>query len=223
MKLKYNNSEQLHELKAYQVSGNIVKLQGDSLPENDSGFIIIHNDNEIEDFSKHTTKYNVLTDIPNGIMYSDNGTVETDDNMIVIPSISETEILAEAKKDRVEESKKMLENFFTNHPLISSCHNNTPAYYTVTLDKQQQMANQYMTYQMEKALNPDAVITWNESGEECEPWTEEEFIQLVLEAKAYVYPAVSYQQSTEKAIINCQTLEELENVVIDYEQFALGV
>lgn len=223
MKLKYNNSEQLYEIKAYQVSGNIVKIQGDSLPENDNGFIIIHSDNEIEDFSSYTTKYNVLTDIANGIMYSDNGTVETDNNLIVIPSLSEIAILTEAKKDRVEESKKMLESFFTNHPLVSSCHSGAPAYYTVTLEKQQQMANQYMTYQMEKEINPEAVLTWNESGEECEPWTEEEFIQLVLEAKAYVYPAVSYQQTIEKTIKNCKTLDELENVVIDYEQFALGV
>ena len=82
------------------------------------------------------------------------------------------------------------------------------------------MMSQYTTYQIEKEVNPDAVLTWNETGKACEVWKEEEFLQLVLEIKAYVYPLVSYQQTTEETINACSSIEEVEAIVIDYSTIA---
>lgn len=121
-----------------------------------------------------------------------------------------------AKKDKIAESKELLANCLATHPIQSNCHGNKTATYAVTAEKQTLMMSQYMTYQIEKTVNPDAVLTWNESGKECEVWTEEEFLQLILEIKAYVYPLVSYQQNLEEQISACTSMEELEAIIIDY-------
>ena len=66
-------------------------------------------------------------------------------------------------------------------------------------------------------VNPDAVLTWNETGKSCEIWTEEEFLQLIVEIKQYVYPLVSHQQKLEEEIVAATSIQELESIVIDYE------
>lgn len=78
------------------------------------------------------------------------------------------------------------------------------------------MALNYNTYQIKKAAGVEAVLTWNETGEECEAWTEAEFVQLVIEIEAYVKPLVSLQQAYEKAIQTAGTLKEVERVEIAY-------
>ena len=81
--------------------------------------------------------------------------------------------------------------------------------------------SQYMTYQIAKSVDPDARLTWNETGKACEEWTEEEFLQLILEIKTYVYPLVSYQQRIEEKITNCSTQEELDEIVINYQSVTI--
>lgn len=127
--------------------------------------------------------------------------------------------LQTVKDEMILLSKAQLTQFLENYPLISSCHGGQECKYSVTLEKQNLMMSQYMTYQIEKTINPEAVLTWNESGEECEVWTEEEFLQLVLEVKQYVYPMVSYQQVLEKNINACTEMDELNNIMIDFNQF----
>ena len=65
-------------------------------------------------------------------------------------------------------------------------------------------------------MNSDAKLRWNEAGKACEEWTENEFLQLILEIKAYVYPLVFYQQRIEEEITKCTTQKELDIIVIDY-------
>lgn len=82
------------------------------------------------------------------------------------------------------------------------------------------MTSQYISYQAEKMVNPNAKLTWNESGKGCEVWTEEEFLQLVVEIKNYVYPLVSHQQLIEEKIQAAMNMDELESIVIDYGQIS---
>ena len=110
----------------------------------------------------------------------------------------------------------MLADFLENNPIHSTAHNGIDGIYCVTSDKQSLMTSQYMTYQIEKTINPDAKLTWNETGKSCEDWTEEEFLRLVLEIKAYVSPLVSYQQHIEEKIYSCNNQEELDQILIDY-------
>ena len=122
-----------------------------------------------------------------------------------------------AKQSKILESKVLLEKYLEENPLLSDCHGGVVAKYTVTQEKQSLMASNYLTYTIAKESGVEnPVLTWNAAGCECEEWTEEEYVTLVLQISAYVKPLVSLQQSYEVQITNCKTEEELNNIVIDY-------
>lgn len=228
MYILYNNNEEKYDIKSYSISNNIITIQnGDIiLPENTDGFKIYDEDVLIEDCSSYKTKYNV-SNIGHAVMYSNDGSIETKDNKVDVYyenysfEDSVKDIFKSSKNNKIALSKIELANFLENNPLFSTCHNKDGEYYSVTSEKQNFMMNQYLTYQVEKAINPNAKITWNASGDSCEEWTEEEFLQLIVEIKNYVQPIVSYQQLLEEQIRTCTSIEELEAIEINYSQFSM--
>ena len=230
MYILYNdNNEQKYNIKAYSISGNILTIQyGDdtTFPKNTNGFKIFNNNILMKDCSEFTTKYNT-SDIGYAIMYSSDGSTETEENKLDMYyenysfEDSMKEIFESTKAEKITLSKVLLAEFLENNPLFSTCHNKDGEYYSVTSEKQNFMMNQYLTYQVEKAINPNAKITWNARGDSCEEWTEEEFLQLIVEIKNYVQPIVSYQQLLEERIRACTSIEELEAIEINYSQFSM--
>ena len=126
--------------------------------------------------------------------------------------------IAEYQDIYIQKSKDMLAEYLESHPITSSAHNGKSGVYSVTKDKQDLMASNYLSYTLEKANNPDAEITWNETGKECEVWTEEEFVQLIIEIKQYVKPLVSHQQEIETQIRSLTSKKEIAQVEIGYEE-----
>lgn len=124
--------------------------------------------------------------------------------------------LDEFKRYYIDLSNKNLKEYLADNPLISTCHNNVSGTYNITKDKQDLMTSNYLTYTIKKTLDSNAVLTWNESGEECEVWTEEEYLQLIVEIEAIVKPLVAYQQSIEKQIIGANDLESIKSISLDY-------
>lgn len=118
----------------------------------------------------------------------------------------------------IQKSKDDLAIYLEQHPITSSAHNNKPGIYSVTKDKQDLMASNYLSYTLEKTTNPEAEITWNETGKECEVWTEEEFVQLIIEIKNYVKPLVSHQQEIETEIRSLNDKSAIAQVEINYEK-----
>ena len=231
MYILYNNdnNEQKYNIKAYSISDNIITIQyvdDTTFPKNTNGFKIFNNNTLMEDCSKFTTKYNT-SDIGYAIMYSSDGSTETEENKLDVYyenysfEDSMKEIFESTKAEKITLSKVLLAEFLENNPLFSTCHNKDGEYYSVTSEKQNFMMNQYLTYQVEKDINPNAKITWNASGDSCEEWAEEEFLQLIVEIKKYVQPIVSYQQLLEERIRACTSVEELEAIEINYSQFSM--
>ena len=231
MYILYNNdnNEQKYNIKAYSISDNIITIQyGDdtTFPKNTNGFKIFDNNTLMEDCSEFTTKYNT-SDIGYAIMYSSDGSTETEENKLDMYyenysfEDSMKEIFESKKTEKITLSKVLLTEFLENNPLFSTSHNKDGEYYSVTSEKQNFMMNQYLTYQVEKAINPNAKIAWNASGDSYEEWTEEEFLQLIVEIKNYVQPIVSYQQLLEERIRACTSVEELEAIEINYSQFSM--
>lgn len=137
------------------------------------------------------------------------------------PTVNEDAMsLDEYKIYRITKSKSDLEDYIAEHTLKSSAHGGIEATYTVTKEKQDWMVQQYLTYQLEKQTDPNAVLTWNESGEICEEWTEAEFAQLLLETKAFIYPLRAYQQSIEKEIMACTDKVSVAAITFDYASIA---
>lgn len=124
--------------------------------------------------------------------------------------------LKDLKAEKIKMSKTMLADYIATHPLTSTAHGGVAGIYSVTEEKQSLMTSQYISYQAEKQFNPDAVLTWNETGKSCEVWTEAEFLQLVIEIKQYVYPLVSHQQTIEEQINAATSIQEVEAIVVDY-------
>lgn len=132
--------------------------------------------------------------------------------------------LDEYKEYRINQSKVALEEYLDKNPITSNVHGGKEAVYSITKEKQDLMSQQYLTYQITKAVDPEhAILTWNERGGICEPWTEEEFVQLVMEIKAKVYPLVSYQQMLEKEIRESRDKEEIVKMVFNYNNAATVV
>jgi len=129
------------------------------------------------------------------------------------------EELEKVKEAKISQTKALLKQFLESVKLPSKAHNNTLGYYSVTEEKQSLLMGNFFAYQLEKQINPEAKLTWNESGKSCEEWTEEEVTQLMLEIKNFVKPVVAYQQNLEEQINACETISEVEGIVIDYEQF----
>lgn len=128
----------------------------------------------------------------------------------------DTTTLEWAKEQKIALSKKMLATYLETNPIVSTAHGGVKGTYSVTEEKQQLMALNYNTYQIKKAAGLDAELTWNETGQECEVWTEVEYVHLIIEIEAYVKPLVSKQQSFEKQIQEAATLQEVDAIEISY-------
>lgn len=221
MKLIFNDTETFIQLDSYTIYNKkplvfIASSEHDLISDINlfSGFRLYEDDEETlaRDCSDYIYQWNIHQDYENGIYLTNQENYHDEEPT----PIDYEEMLNKAKTAKVAQSKTALAEYLQDTPLISSVHGGKEGVYSVTQEKQTLMMSQYMTYQIEKAINPEAKLTWNESGEECEEWTESEFLQLILEVKQYVYPLVSYQQSIEKAIQVCTTAEELNAIVIDY-------
>lgn len=132
---------------------------------------------------------------------------------------SESDYLESYKKEKICKSKKDLELYLETHPLTSTAHGGVEGIYSVTLEKQNMMTTNYLSWKLETQINPNAILTWNETGKKYEEWAEEEFLQLVLEIKNYVKPKIEMQQSYEEMINNATSKDEINNITFPrYEE-----
>jgi hypothetical protein len=127
-------------------------------------------------------------------------------------------IFTNEKEKKIDESNIQLEEYLKNHPLLFTDGN----YYSVTKDKQNLLAGQLLTYQLElQAGNTSPELTWNATGEICVVWDYENLVSLTLAIKEYVKPLVKAQQQYEKNIKSCTTFDELNQIIIDYNNIIL--
>lgn len=125
--------------------------------------------------------------------------------------------LAWAKQKKINVSKALLAKFLEEHPLMTNVHGGYVGTYAVTAEKQNLMSMNYSTYMIKKQAGLDPVLTWNQTGEECEVWTEEEFLTLIVQVEAYVKPLVAAQQHYEAEIKRASSLKEVSGIEIVYE------
>lgn len=219
LEIKYNGLKTAYEVEFSRTGEHVVQLLGD-FPAKTAGFSLSRPEmNDRWDYSAYTTIYR---EIDGGVQYSDDGSMYIEPEPAPEPEPPTPEevaaTLAAAKKSKISGSKVALAAYLEEHPITSTAHGGMAGLYAVTEEKQAMMTSNYVAYQIERAVNPDAVLTWNETGKPCEVWEEAEYLQLILEIKAYVYPLVQHQQLIEVAIGAAATMEELEAIVIDYAQ-----
>lgn len=228
-KIRFNNNTTIYEGVTDFINKHVIVINfNKNIPiavELNSGFEILNENNDYiqANYTNFTTVYRTYDEDPKRIEFSDDGSVYVEPESLpepepYVPTPEELKAMFQQNKtNKIALSKTMLAEFLENNPIHSSAHNGIEGIYSITNEKQTLMMSQYMTYQIEKAVSPNAKLTWNETGKACEEWTEEEFLQLILEIKAYIYPLVSYQQHIEEAIVECTTQEEMDKIVIDYQ------
>jgi hypothetical protein len=126
--------------------------------------------------------------------------------------------LAKAKSELIKLSKFNLSEYLENNPLFSTVKYEDGRKYNVTLDKQNLLASNIITYQFAQQQGLDYQLEWNDTGEISEPWSIEELIHLSIEIKNYVSPIVQQQQRIEKAIKGCKTIEELQQIDMTFKK-----
>lgn len=120
--------------------------------------------------------------------------------------------LQNAKDEKIAKSKTDLAVFLEENPLTWTDGNK----YSVTSEKQQQLTSKIAVAQMAQQTGQPYTLTWNTTGDVCQEWTLENLVALAFAIDAYVTPLVSYQQEKEVEIKNCETVEDVNAIEIDY-------
>ena len=122
--------------------------------------------------------------------------------------------LTPAKENKIAESKEQLAEWLATNPMQCTDGN----YYSVTEEKQSLLNSNLASYERAKAAGIDYTLKWNATEEPCEPWSYTDLLTLSLNIAAYVAPKVSKQQLLEIQIRNCETIEDINAIVIDYDE-----
>lgn len=117
-----------------------------------------------------------------------------------------------AKEAKISESKAVLAEFLSAHPLQWS----DGKYYSVTSEKQSLLTSNLALYQISAAAGQSFKLTWNSTGDECVEWTYDDLASLALAIGIYVKPFVSHQQELELDIKACTTIDEINTIEICY-------
>ena len=118
-----------------------------------------------------------------------------------------------AKKQKIVDSKIQLAVWLENHPMQYT----DGKFYSVTEEKQALLNSNLASYERAQEAGFDYPLKWNATGEECEEWDYPDLVALSLTIAGYVAPKVAAQQAVEIEINACTTMEELAEVVIDYD------
>lgn len=153
-----------------------------------------------------------VEDIPDEVMACPSKWVYKNGEYALNPNYTAFDI-AEIKAAKVEESKLRLAEWLANNPMQYI----DGKLYSVTAEKQSLLNSNLASYERAQAAGIDYPLKWNSTGDECIEWTYEGLVGLSLEIAAYVSPRVSQQQELEILINACETVEELDKVVISYE------
>ena len=115
--------------------------------------------------------------------------------------------LPAAKTKKIQKSKADLEAYLLSHPLAWTDGET----YSITEEKQNQLMGTLIAAQLD-GKKPE----WNTSGGVCREWELSELSALAVAIKNRVKALVKYQQTQELAIKEAESLEELNQLDIDY-------
>ena len=118
------------------------------------------------------------------------------------------------KLAKIEESKTKLAEWLANNPLIFT----DGKYYSVTEEKQALLNGNLASYERATKAGIEYPLKWNSTGEECTEWNYNDLLTLSLSIAAYVAPKVSMQQKIELDIKACETMDDINTIVINYDE-----
>lgn len=139
--------------------------------------------------------------------------LECNGNELYFKNKNEVIDLDTVKDDKIEMSKMMLAEWLDNNPMLYT----DGKYYSVTAEKQSLLNGNLASYERAKAVNVEYPLKWNSTGSECESWGYTDLLTLSLTIAGYVAPKVSKQQELELQIKACTTVNEVNEIEINYD------
>ena len=139
--------------------------------------------------------------------------LECNGNELYFKDKNEVIDLDAIKADKIETSKMMLAEWLEDHPMTYT----DGKMYSVTSEKQALLNGNLASYERAKVVNVEYPLKWNSTGSECVSWDYTDLLTLSLTIAGYVAPKVSKQQEIELQIKACQTVDEVNEIVIDYD------
>ncbi len=118
------------------------------------------------------------------------------------------------QQSKQNKNNELLATYLKDHPIQWK----DGKYYGVTQQDQSEISLNLMQYQLAATAGFPTSLEWHALHEQCRTFTVEELSELALSISAYVYPLVRYNQSIKTVIYGTTTVEELKNIVIDYEK-----
>ena len=140
--------------------------------------------------------------------------LECNGNELYFKNKNEVIDLDTLKADKIEMSKMMLAEWLENNPMTYI----DGKMYSVTSEKQALLNSNLASYERAKAVGVEYPLKWNSTGSECTPWNYTDLLTLSLTIAGYVAPKVSKQQEIELQIKACTTVDEVNEIVINYDE-----
>lgn len=153
-----------------------------------------------------------VKEIPDEVMYNPSAWIYRDGVYGENPDYTDNSLQLK-KESLIAESKLKLAEWLNANPMLYSDGN----LYSVTEEKQTLLNSNLTSYERAESAGIAYPLKWNSTGAECTEWTYEALVGLSLAIAAYVAPKVAAQQAVELEIKACETMEQLEKVVIDYD------
>ena len=174
----------------------------------DADYIL--NDNDEKDTE---IEEKIISMYPNfDFILNDDGT-KIIDVVATKPVVTAEEIEAHKTK-RIQESKILLAKWLNDNPILYT----DGKYYSVTEEKQALLNGNLASYERAKSVGIEYPLKWNSTGSSCLEWEYNDLLALSLTIAAYVAPKVAIQQNIELDIKACETIDEINAVVIDYDR-----
>ena len=127
--------------------------------------------------------------------------------------IADALVTLDYKENKVAQSKILLSSWLASHPYLYS----DGKYYSCTEEKQSLLNSNLASYERAKAIGVEYPLKWNATTAECTEFSYNDLLALSLSIAAYVAPKVSKQQSIEVQIRNCETVEAIDAIEINYD------
>ena len=135
-------------------------------------------------------------------------------NFYLNPDYLPPDTLTPFKESKIIESKDKLAEWLANHPMTYK----DGKQYSVTAEKQSLLNGNLASYERAKAAGIDYPLKWNSTGDECLDWSYEDLVALSLSIAGYVAPKVAMQQAIELQIKACESADEINEIVINYDE-----
>lgn len=139
--------------------------------------------------------------------------LECNSNELYFKDKNEVIDLDAIKADKIENSKTLLAEWLENNPMTYT----DGKMYSVTSEKQALLNGNLASYERAKAVGIEYPLKWNSTGSECESWDYTDLLTLSLTIAGYVAPKVSKQQEIELQIKACKTVNEVNEIEINYD------